>query len=462
MRLSTRGQPHVPWRHTLSLLTKPHYRVARGMHVEGRGKERKGAAVADTLRLELNIDDPDVLAWLSEFDEEDRPAKAGTALRVGVLALRQAAGFVDRQAIKDEGKQLMTDIELHVTEIMRSMVGPESSIMKTLDPKQADGLVAQLHDAVDEELGAHGGKVLSAFSLDDENSPLSRLVAYVRRSQDEVRKEFSLDEEGSGMSRLLNQLSCALAEHEKANSEFRKEVTLSLEKMAVRKQSEARSTLHGDDFEDAVTEFVRDHAARSGDIVEPTGNTTGQIKNCKIGDCTLELGPDSASGGEKIVFEAKEDASYTLTSAREEIEKGRRNRQAQVGVFVWSARYAPADMERLRRYGRDIVVVWDSEDPSSDVFLDAAVLLAKGLLLDGKRVRVRAEIDFDAVEKAIEAVAKRAERADQVRTWGQTVENAGSNIVKEMETTKKDLERQVDVLRDHIEDAKHALASAGS
>ena len=63
----------------------------------------------------------------SEFEEEERPAKAVTALRVGVLALRQAAGFIDRQTIKDEGKQLTTDIELHVTEVMRSMVGPRAA-----------------------------------------------------------------------------------------------------------------------------------------------------------------------------------------------------------------------------------------------------------------------------------------------------------------------------------------------
>ncbi len=414
----------------------------------------------DALRIELTIDDPEVLAWLSGFEEGDRPAKAATALRIGVLALRQASGFIDRQAIKDEGKQLMSDIERHVTDAMNTMVGPESSLMKTLDPKHADGLIAQLQEAVEGDLAAQGGKVLAAFSLDDESSPLSRLVTYVKRSQDSVRSEFSLDVEGSALSRLLAQLKRELTEHEKVNAEFREQVTSALQEMAVRKQTEARGTLHGLEFEDAVVRYLENHAAGVGDIAESTGATTGVIKNCKIGDCVLELGPDNASGGEKIVFEAKEDASYTLSTALEEIDKGRRNRQAQVGVFVWSARCAPSGTERLRRYGRDIIVVWDSEDSSSDVWLDAAIMLAKGLVLEGKRSSVpKAVVDFDAVEKAIEAVAKRAERADQVRTWGQTVENTGRNIIKEMETTQKDLERQVEVLRDHVEDAKHALAS---
>jgi len=44
------------------------------------------------------------------------------------------------------------------------------------------------------------------------------------------------------------------------------------------------------------------------------------------------------------------------------------------------------------------------------------------------------DVDFDAIERAIQAVAKGAE------------------------TTKKDLERQVETPRDHVEVAKHALA----
>lgn len=156
----------------------------------------------EPLDLTLTIDDPDVLAWLDEFDEADRAAKAATALRIGVLALRQAAGFVDRQAIKDEGALLTASMEKQITEAMGTLVGPESELMRTLDPKRADGLIAQLSEAVDVELAEHGEKITGAFSLDDPTSALSRLVAHVRESQEAVRKEFSLDDERSGLSRL--------------------------------------------------------------------------------------------------------------------------------------------------------------------------------------------------------------------------------------------------------------------
>ncbi len=414
----------------------------------------------EPMEITLTIDDPEVLAWLSEFEDAERPTKAATALRIGVLALRQASGFIDRQAIKDEGKQLTNEIEREVTDAMTAMVGPESRIMKTLDPKQADGLVAQLREAIDADLSKNGQQILGAFSLDDASSPLSRLVAHVRDSQDTLRKEFSLDDENSGLSRLLRQLNGTLDEHEKANAEFREQVEKTLLEIAVRKDAEARGTTHGLAFEDAVVEYVINQASSAGDIASATGATTGVIKNCKVGDCVMELSSDSACGGEKIVFEAKEDRSYTLAGALEEIEKGRRNRGAQVGVFIFSARTAPAGVETLRRCGRDIVVVWDADDPSTDLWLDAAITLAKALVFEGKRASLpTTDVDFDAMEKAIESVAKRAEKTDDVRTWGQTIENTGRKIVAEMDIARKDLERQVEILRDHIEDAKQALAA---
>ena len=42
----------------------------------------------------------------------------------------------------------------------------------------------------------------------------------------------------------------------------------------------------------------------------------------------MTLGADRAAAGAKIVLEAKENAKTTLSSAREEIEVGRRNRGA--------------------------------------------------------------------------------------------------------------------------------------
>jgi len=414
----------------------------------------------EPLELSLVVDDPDVLAWLDEFEEADRPAKAAAALRIGVLALRQATGFIDRQAIKDEGALLTATMERQVTEAMAALVGPESPLMLVLDPKRADGLVAQLQQAVDAELADHGEKIVGAFSLDDPTSPLSRLVEYVHKSQDVVRQEFSLDDDRSGFSRMLRQLTDALGEHEKTNAEFREQVKVTLAEMAVRKSADARGTVHGLDFEAALVEYVTKHAEGAGDIATGTGATTGVINREKVGDCVLELCPDSAAAGVRIVFEAKQSGSYSIADALDEIDRARRNRGAQVGVFVFSARTVPQGVAPLQRFGKDVVVVWDSEDPTTDVFFDAAIILAKAMAFDcHKATAPVVDVDFPAIDKAIEAIAKLTAKADSVKTSADTIDRATAKILSEAEGMRKDLDREVERLRGLILKAREALSA---
>lgn len=408
--------------------------------------------------MEITITDPDVISWLSQFADDEQHDRVISAIRVGVLAIRQAIGSIDRQAVHDEGQLLIQKIENQVMNTLSQMIGSDSEFRRMLDPKHSDGVLQQLQAVVNKELDGYGTEVLAAFSLDDPQSPLSRLVTHIRDSQANIAKNFSLDDPNSGISRLLQQLKKILDTYEQANAEFREQVQQSIQELNIRKESEALSTTHGLRFEDSVVDFIKVRGMKAGDVVTATGNTTGIIKNCKVGDCVLELGPDNAAKGEKIVFEAKEDSSYTIASALNEIEKGRRNRIAQIGVFVFSSKSVSDTTKRLQRFGRDIIVVWDSEDQSADVWLEAAIELARGLIIEDVRSSSKTpDVDFAAIERAIEAVAKRAERTDQVRTWGQTIESTGGKIVKEMENSRKDLDKQVAILRDHIQDVLIAL-----
>src|SRR5690606_23178649 len=116
-----------------------------------------------------------------------------------------------------------------------------------------------------------------------------------------------------------------------------------------------------------------------GDIAEPTGNIPGIIPKCKVGDAVIELSPDSAAAGQKIVIEAKQKDGYTFRQALSEIDEARRNRGAQIGLFVFSRRTAPAGQEVVSRIGDDVFIVWDHEDEASDLFLKVGYTLAKAL-----------------------------------------------------------------------------------
>jgi len=60
------------------------------------------------VRLDLVLTDREVIQELSRRREpSDRESYAQAALKVGVLAIRQASGVIDTQAIQEEGHRLI-------------------------------------------------------------------------------------------------------------------------------------------------------------------------------------------------------------------------------------------------------------------------------------------------------------------------------------------------------------------
>jgi hypothetical protein len=374
-------------------------------------------------------------------------------------------------------------------------VGRDSALMKVLDPQQSDGLLTTLRKNVEEQLtrqrdhllnefsldnkeGAlarllgelttnHGdvGKalqtkidtVIKEFSLNEENSALSRLVQNVSHAQKTITNEFSLDNEMSCLSKLRRELKDVLADSEKKNQQFQEEVKVSLARIVTQREEADRSTRHGMAFEDAVCEFLIRQSQHAGDVATPTGHTTGNIKNCKVGDCTVELGPDSAAPGAVIVVEAKEKEGFTLANAREEIETARKNRGADWGVFVFSKKTMPAGLEPFARYGNDFVVVWDAEDPESDVFLKAGVIAARALCFRNERQSAAQQVDFDAIEKAILEIEKRAGNLDDVRKSAETIQSSSTKILDRVRRDREALEKQVEILREKVKDLRDQM-----
>jgi hypothetical protein len=375
---------------------------------------------------------------------------------------------------------------------MLTHIGRDSALMKQLDPQHSDGLLHMLRKAVDDQLArqrdhllnefslnnkegalsrlvceltaSHGevGKtlqnkidvVIKEFSLNEENSALSRLVQNVTKAQRTITDEFSLNSETSCLSRLKKELTDLLVMSEKKNREFQEEVKVSLARIVTARQEADRTTRHGLQFQDAVCEFLVRQAQHAGDIAVPTGHITGLIKNCKVGDCVVELGPDSAAPGAKIAVEAKEEIGYSLARAREEIESARKNRGADWGLFVFSKKTAPAGLEPFQRYGNDIIIIWDADDPTSDVYLKAGIIAARALCFRAERQSAAQQIDFEAIEKAILEIEKRAGNLDEVRKSAETIQSASGKILERIRKDRDALEKQVEVLRERVKDLR--------
>lgn len=528
------------------------------------------------LTLHLEVEDPEVLAELERrADPAERTAFALTALRIGVLALRNAGGQVDAAAIREAGTKLVGDLrELLSTKaqemstnvgtalqryldpstgalpqridalvrkdgelerLLRGHLGPEGSVLaeslartlgeqspifRLLSPDDASGLRAQVAATLEQALAEQRKAVVREFSLDDPASALSRLVGRVQGLQTELQtdvrgqvesvvREFSLDKKDSALSRLVEKVEVAqrqiadqfstdnagsalsrmtrllgetreqitnnltldddrsslsrlrrelagtLDELGKKNAEFQAEVRATLAAMQARKQAEEKGTVHGAVFEDQLGGWLASEAQRLGDLHEATGATTGQVPRSKVGDHVVTLSADSAAPGARIVWEAKQDQGYTLKKAIDEIDEARRNRAAQQGVFVFSRRIAPAGLAEFQRHGQDFVLVWDPEDPSTDLVLRAAYSAARALAIR-EAAGEEAHAVAAQIDRAVRAVEKRIEHLVQIRTWAETIESNSRKIQDSVRKVNEELAEQVKAIDTQVAALKQA------
>jgi hypothetical protein len=474
-------------------------------------------SVSAPLTLQLEVTDAEVLTELRRRGEGAECEQfALAALRIGVLALRSAAGQIDSASIREAGSALVAEVRdllsqratemnervaatltqyldpqsgalpqrLHslvrqdgeLERLFRAQIGADDSLLarslaahlgegstlfKLLSPTDSAGLRAQLGKTLEEALAEQRKVILREFSLDRKDSALSRLVAefsldgegsamsrlakMLASTSEQIGKNLTLDDEGSALARLKRELEGMLGRVMRDNAEFQLQMRETVARLDTRRKEGARSPRHGIEFEERLGALLADEAARRGDLYEATGDTTGAIKNCKIGDYVIELGPESAAAHARIVWEAKEKQGSSLRAAIDEIGEARRNRHAQVGVFVFSTKTAPEGIESLQRHGSDILVLWDADDAAGEVIVRAAYSLARCLVVRERQSDGEAKAAILEIERSARGVEKQIGYLDEVRRWAETVKGHGEKIAdrsaRMVEELKRDVER---------------------
>ena len=272
----------------------------------------------------------------------------------------------------------------------------------------------------------------------------------VNGAKDAIDANLTLDSDKSSLSRLKRELVTILDRHEKKVESFQTSVQAALEAMKAQRQEASRSTTHGGDFEDAVAEVVDREAQKGSDIASRTGKTTGCIRSCKVGDLVVELGAECAAAGDRFVVEAKEDKSYTLATARAKIEMGRKNRNASVGLFVFSEKTAPKELDKFTRLGEDVFVVWDAERIESDVILKAGFSLAKALRVRQAQEGQAEDGNWDNMDAAILALEQEAKRLTKMKTLTETIQTNSGKVLDEVRKMTEGVERQTAVMRESV------------
>ncbi len=507
------------------------------------------------MELNLNIrdnEDNDLYRELSNHTEgQDRNSFAISAMKIGVIALRQAQGWIDADHVRREGDRFIEimghtldqhqhgvieaignslksyfdpdsgqfskrvkslvdhDGELEqairrqvegsdsiLAQTLAGQIGPNSPLMGILNPESANGLLARLNKSIEDTLSEQRKLILSEFSLDNGESAISRLVAKLKENHGDVSKaleerigtvvsEFSLDKKDSALSRLmhgvenaqkkisnefdLNQDSSALAQMQKrlleviekqsqTNLDFQTEVKTTLAAMTARRQETKRGTQHGLEFEDAVFDYIERWSQKAGDIAIRTGRTHGANK-AFVGDAVIEIGQEHVAAGARVVVEAKQNQSSTISTAFAELKKARDNREADVGLFVFSAESAPKTLEQFNRDGNDIVIVWDAEDSASDVVFYAGLSAAKALCHRAKTHTDEVGADFTAIEKAISEVEEQIKELSQITKSANTIKTNSEQILTSANRVREALEVQVKTLNEKVSGLREAVGS---
>jgi hypothetical protein len=256
---------------------------------------------------------------------------------------------------------------------------------------------------------------------------------------------------------MKRELESLIERHNKSNEDFREQVRCSLASLQSRKEEANRSTRHGHQFEQVLLDFLERNAAAAGDIAERTASTPGLIKNCKVGDAVLSIGPEREAAGAKIVVEGKQRAGYDLKRALTEMDVARRNRGAGVGLFVFAKRLAPTSMSPLTRYGNDIVVVWDAEDTSSDIYLEAALSVARALCIEGA-VEKALDFDLERIRRAVNEVQRQIACLEEIRKGAHSIRSTAEKIEDKSRIVADSLSRCTATLDEEIRALKAAVA----
>ena len=191
------------------------------------------ASTENAIALELLIEDREVVAELKKYsDGSARIAFALSALRIGILALRQAQGQLDAETLRSEGDHLLSEMKQELqsrvseidtrvastlkqyfdpqsgyfterverlvkkdgnlervlrdqigdgenSELARALakrIGETSPLMRRLDPEDAESITKSIEASVKEVLEQEQINILTEFSLDNPNGALTRVV----------------------------------------------------------------------------------------------------------------------------------------------------------------------------------------------------------------------------------------------------------------------------------------------
>jgi hypothetical protein len=381
----------------------------------------------------LTLADAGLATYVRERPADERPALVARALRIGLIAVQDAGASMDVDVVRREFEAMLRRTETinervaaQVDEVLRqNFADVDGRLPRTLetflgDSGQLRTFTRELFDEDRRDSAIGRMRVLLGSYFEGDASRLAQLLDPTRMGSPlhQFRSEVS-----QGFDRLNERLSA-------------------IEAAATARASErARSAAKGADFEDLVEVMLTDIVRGSDHLIERTSEAAGNVIRSKKGDFVISLDPASVRGATlRVVVECK-DRQVSGRAMRDELLEARRNRDAAVGLVVFSAAHAPAGIEPFDVRVGDVYCAIDPDAPEPAT-LEAAVRLSRLLALATVRDS-SAEVDATAVRDALERISAELDALRGLKTKLTTIGTAAKAVNAGLDQLRDGLEARI-------------------
>lgn len=436
--------------------------------MDGNMKSSEDSSI-NQLSLQLVVQDNNVVKYLAQYESPKREEKALDALKVGVIAILSASPFLDTKVVEEKFSEIEGALKTYV-DAFKNDLGLE--LKKYFEKEKGDiplalslffGDQGKLAEYLKRYFDPESGKINallknelgpgSAFTkaLDPANKGgvISRIEEIVKSKLEEsvksLTEQFSLDREDSSMSRVKKLFDDKVSEIKSGNEKFFSDLKTHLGMKEIQAEEAEKGTQKGRDFELELYSRVAILGQGLQDVTENVTGSVGKIPRSKVGDYVITLGETSGAPGSRLVIEAKKEQGYKLNKAIEEMKEARENREAVSGVFVFAKGYEPIEIGDFKIDGNDFYCTVDEKDIEQNkslIFLESAYKIARINIITQMRKEKIGKVDLNAVRENIKQMFDQAKvlsevitKARTVKSHGEAIENVSSKLKDELEKT---------------------------
>ncbi len=441
--------------------------------IEQQTTRENGTEKTNSVKLTLNIMDVNTINYLGQFEDDEIDFKALEALKIGVIAIQSATPTIDTNVVRERFGELVTNMDECLggfnVDVKQELDKIFNSDRGTLTRSMGDflGDNGTLGRILNKYFGKESGYLLSILStqigpgsdfaknLDPQNKDsvvckIENIIKnYLENNSAEILNQFSLDVEDSAISRLKNSILSEVSDLKQYNGKFFTELKEAMGFQTGQELEAEKGTEKGREFEMELYDCVAEISRKLGDETECVRGAPGIVPRRKTGDYKITLGDTSGAPGINLVVEVKNEQNYKLKTAIDEMKLAKKNRDAVAGIFVFETTTAPPEVGNFLKIGNDFYVTVDQSNinrEANTIFFEAAYKIQRALVVTSSRKQGTKKIDLDRIRAELESSLEIISRIDEFSTKAKTIKNNSEFIIDRAKVLKGEMDDKLEAI----------------